>query len=104
MRIERIRSLKDVALWCVDQVAHALIALLPAWAIGTACWVSSAPFDGRAAGLSFWAGVALLALRELHQWDSKNRDDMTELHLIDPVLDVVVGTAGAAVVLRWVTG
>lgn len=101
MRIERIRSLKDVALWCVDQVAHALIALLPAWLAWVACRGRGVPFDGEVAVLCLFVGLALLMYRERLQWGSKDRSDMTELHLIDPVLNVVVGASLAAVVLRW---
>ena len=88
MRIERIRTPKDVALWLLDQLGHVGIAL----------------------GNIVTLGGLHVADRERRQHQLRvisGRTDFPPIYWLDRVLDVACGVVGNAVLLwmawRWVT-
>ncbi len=73
-------------------MGHAVLAI----AIGALPFVmtGSIPF-------AMCFAAAGLMVREFVQWFSKDRTGAGWLQYIDPVLDVVLGVAGASLILVW---
>lgn len=105
MRIEKIRSAGDVGRWVVDQIGHVAIGLVPTalMALVLAPALASERTGADASGLLYVFGVLaaimVLIAREIVQWSAPKRSRGQWYHLLDPVLDVVIGSAGVSAVL-----
>lgn len=88
MRIERISTLGGAAMWVLDQIGHGLMAFPFFLAVYLLTPYGGWKDRAIAAGLS----IGALSIREILQWFGKDRSDATGIMLIDPLLDVVVGT------------
>lgn len=90
MRIERIRSAKDVGRWVVDQAAHGAMVFACLWLL------TAEPSLWRL----FLAGGTVLMLREVEQWwrkspATKARQALEPFFIrhVDRVVDVLLGAA-----------